>query len=221
MRILVLQIAGRYVLLLYPFLIMIAVATADVLLRRIGNYVAGRGQRDGWMRPAWYRIASTLAVIALVVALEPAKIVQSYGQGVNLGHEAAYRFISEHHRAGDVVITESPMSGAIVLYGVDYYLSVPVSFDELYWRPRGIVDRWAGGVFLSKLEQVQRVFQSHERVWIIIDQVESAKMPMELNEFLESAGVVHEFFGGRLLLWDQTGGRLVESPDRGGAYDDF
>jgi hypothetical protein len=219
--ILVVQIAARYVYLLYPFLMMIAVATADLLLRRIGNYVSGRGPSDGWMRPTWYRIASTLTVAALVVSFEPAKIVQSYGQGINLGHEAAYRFIAEHHRGGDVVITESPMSGAIVLYGVDYYLMDPVAFDELYRQPRGVVDRWAGGVFLSKLEQVQRVLQSHERVWIIVDWVESAKMPMELNEFLESARDVYEFFGGRLLLWDQTGGRLVVSPHRGGAYDDF
>jgi hypothetical protein len=65
-------------------------------------------------------------------------------------HERACRDILAHRQPGDIVITASPMAGAIVLNGVDYYLQSRVGFGELYMTAPAVVDRWSGGHPISK-----------------------------------------------------------------------
>ena len=122
----------------------------------------------------------------------------------------------------------SPPSGAIVLGGIDYYLMTPPSFDQLYMTPRGIVDRGAGGQFVSKPDMVREILLQNDRVWIVstsrIMMRDTKKSPVrgELFSFIESVSTVKfEFFGGKVFLWERDHGDFAYVPDRGGAIDAF
>jgi hypothetical protein len=149
-------------------------------------------------------------------------LMRSYDQHLIMQHESAYRYIAEHRRPGDVVISVSPMSGAVVLGGIDYYLEQELQFDEVYMTPFAIVDRWAGGKLVTKIDQVRDILSTASRAWIIMDQAESKKFTPDFLAYLY--GVTQprlEFLGGELLLWTASDGTYVQSKDSGGSIDDF
>ena len=57
---------------------------------------------------------------------------------------------------------------ATVVGDLDYALTYQVQFDTLYQPGNEIVERWAGGDFVSNLDMLRNVLLTHDRVWIVI-----------------------------------------------------
>src|SRR5207253_2970458 len=145
------------------------------------------------------------------------KLADSYDRSRICDNRAALSYIASHKRAGDKVMTVRPAESAVLLGGHDFYAMALVHFDELYLSDGGIVDRWAGGRLVWKLDQYRDTFLRNERVWIVVDERRLAQMPPEVATFLTSVcKVEYEFFGGQLLLWERQAGRLLRAPQRGG-----
>ncbi|MBN9560599.1 MAG: hypothetical protein J0H14_07710 [Alphaproteobacteria bacterium] len=221
--VLVMQVAARYVFVLNPMIVIVFIASVDALIRwmafHLSRPLAANPRR---FQRAWIAMATPILAIMVIADLHLDGLMRSYDQHLIMQHESAYRYIAEHRRPGDVVISVSPMSGAVVLGGIDYYLEQELQFDEVYMTPFAIVDRWAGGKLVSKIDQVRDILSTASRAWIIMDQAESKKFTPDFLAYLY--GVTQprlEFLGGELLLWTASDGTYVQSKDSGGSIDDF
>jgi hypothetical protein len=215
----VVQVQSRYCFSVYPLMVAAAVTSADARIRA----AASRFSRT---RPGaagrWAALVGAVFLAGWVFSGEFHKMPRSYQETRFLDHHAALQYVAANQRAGDKVVTCHPMAGAILTGGVDYYAMVLVHFDELYMPRRGVVDRWAGGQLVWKLDQFRQVFQQNERVWVVVDEVKLAGMPPELVAFLyRQCSVEYEFFGGQVLLWERTSGRSASFPERGSGADNF
>lgn len=221
--VMLLQIAGRYVFGVYPAFFLIVIATVDSMIRSYGNVIfAGVGEAWAHARRRWLHMMAGIAMIALFFSLEMHRTWQSMYVNVNIGHSSAYKFIGEHRKPGDVILTVSPMAGAILLQGVDFYLMERLSFDEVYMTDKGIIDRWSGGQLVSNVDAVRETLSRYDRVWILQNEDEARKMSVDMLAFLAgSARNVFEFLGGELLLWERAAGRLITVPDHGADKNSF
>jgi len=221
--VLVMQIAARYVFVLSPMIVIVFIASVDALVRwpayHLSRPLASNPRR---YQRAWTAMATPILAVMVIADLHLDGLARSYDQHLIMQHESAYRYIAEHRRPGDVVISVSPMAGAIVLGGIDYYLEQELQFDELTMTPFAIVDRWAGGKLVSKIDMLRDILNTSSRAWIILDQAETKKFTPDFLAYIQGMGRPRlEFLGGELLLWDPSAGFFVQSKDTGGSIDDF
>jgi 4-amino-4-deoxy-L-arabinose transferase-like glycosyltransferase len=215
-------IAPRYAYAPYPLLLSGALISADALIRRCTaglSWSADAVQTDR-KRTALGLLLGGVALAGCLVSFELDKVADSYGRDRYLEHQVALGFIAERRRPEDALMTVLPVSTGIEGARADYYATGPrvgfVRFDEVYLRPRGGADRWEGGRPLWQLEQYQKAFLKHERVWVLVSDYKLGLMAPEVAQFLRaSCSVEYEFFGGQVLLWDRSAGRLCPVPDRG------
>jgi hypothetical protein len=219
---LVVQVANRYLFVIYPVFVTVAVLGLRDIVRFAAEILL---PDETWSasRRRWISFMAVPLVAAGVANTEFWRVLGSYGERTVPQHETAYRFIGDHRQPSDVVVTVSPMAGAIVLGGVDYYLMELISFDEIYEsRDRGILDRWAGGRLVSNLDMLREVFLKHKRVWIVVDQPEARKMSTEILRYIDAMTKPQlAFFGGEVRLWKREDGLHVHSPDLGRAGSTF
>ncbi len=208
--VLLMQIANRYVFPLYPFLIIIAVLTAHGWIGYFADKLFARDAVETVYKRRWLTMVVGILVLLIPLQSDPQAMADSYLRPNNMGHESAYDFIAAQKNAGDKVMSVSPMAGAIVLGGIDYYLMEAMSYDEVYRHSGvtgGIVDRWGGGKLIQNIDEVRDLFNRQTRVWVILDEMENKKMSDELLAFLDRAcETKYEFFGGKVLLWDSGKG---------------
>jgi hypothetical protein len=223
LTVLVLQVAARYGNSVYPFLIAIAVLTADKLVSLAAQWLFDdQGPDLRKLANRWRAWIGALVVAVFAINLEPWKILPSYSLARTPEHETALTFVAQRMQPDDKVLSVYPMPAAILLGGIDYYLVGGVAFDELYQAPQGVIERWAGGVHVSKIDHLRKLFDHHERVWIIIDEIEARKMSPNLHLLIKnSCRVMMEFFGGTVYLWDRSAGTYHAVPDLGGHSDSY
>jgi hypothetical protein len=223
LTVLVVQIQSRYCFTVYPLMVAAAIISADALIRAAAvrfERMAIRGMPSAAAR--WGALVGGIVLAGWFLGSEFEKLAFSYQETRFVDHHGALKYVAGNKREGDKVITSHPMAGAILTEGVDYYAMALVHFDELYTPRRGVVDRWAGGKLVWKVDQFRSVFQLNERVWVVVDEVKLAGMPADVVVFLrQHCSVEHEFFGGQVLLWDRTAGRAGSMHDRDGGADSF
>lgn len=222
--VLVMQIANRYVFCLYPAYIIIAVVTADKLLLSARNFIFKNDSSSVTLihQSRWQSLMLIMLAILVVINVEPHKVLGSYESNHNPQQHHALQFIAEHRLPGDKLIAVHPMPAAIVFKKLDYYLMESISFDEIFMSDRGIIDRWSGGKLVSNVEQLNEVFIRNERVWILFDDQETPKFSKEILDFItNSTRVEHEFFGGKVYLWERSAGRLAPIHDRDGLSNSY
>ena len=220
--ILVVQIENRYVYIFYPFLVVIAVVTVDAMLRDAAHMVSAHGGR--WREPLrrrWLGAAGVLCAIFLMGAMEPWKTWQAYHRQMNTEQESGFWYVVDHKRPGDVILTNSPDAPATVNHGLDYYLSGIIFFDALYQRDNEIVDRWAGGDFLSNIDMFRNVLLTHDRVWLVMLNNLSRPYPPDWVDMIDAAETKYEWWGGKVLLWERKAGALPLTADGGGAINSY
>jgi 4-amino-4-deoxy-L-arabinose transferase-like glycosyltransferase len=220
--VLVMQVSGRYCYALYPFLMTIAVLTADALVRSMVSRMFPEVGVTGLLKQRWVALVVTILAIMTALNIEPVKLYKSYSHITNLQHQTALQYIKAYRKDTDKILTVHPMPAAIVFGGVDYYLMELLFFDELHATDRGLIDRWSGGKLVSKVDHLRDIFNKHERVWIIVDESEAPKFSPGVIAFIEgSTQVAFEFFGGKVHLWERGAGLLSSAPDWGGGGDSF
>jgi len=222
--VLVMQIANRYVFCLYPAFIIISVLSADALLAKGREYIfsSSSGGISGAISRRWQAIMVVMLLCLMVINVEPGRLLDSYESNRNYQHQQALEFIATQRAEGDKLVTVHPMPAAIVFKQLDYYLMESISFDEVFMSDQGIIDRWSGGKLISKIEQLHRVMQQNERVWIVMDDYEKPKFSDEMLTFIiDSTRVEYEFFGGKVYLWERDAGKLAWHHDRDGTSDSY
>lgn len=208
--VLVVQVANRYLFILKPvLLITVCAAVREIVIDWAARLYPG--PNGLLLRRRWTGMVFTLLIAAAVADSEVWRTTGSHTHKTILQHYDAYQYIAENMRAGDKVVSVSPMSAAIVLGELDYYLMESLYFDEVYIsREAGIIDRWSGGQLISNVARLQQVFLENERVWVMMNIQEGGKFSDELFRYISSVTEVQKtFFGGEVHLWDRSKGVSV------------
>jgi hypothetical protein len=221
LAVLVMPMGSRYVFALYPLLVAGALITADTLIRRLAARLLTSAPGD---RPTLLRLRRGYAAVLGLVVLagwagncEFDKVWSSYQRTRAMDHEAALAFIKDHKREGDKIMSVRPQTVGNLLGRADYYILVLVHFDELYVKPTGAVDRWVGAEMAWKTDHFKRIFQQHDRVWLVLDEMRLSQIPPDLLDYLyKQCTVEYDFFGGQVLLWEKSSGRFSTFPNHGG-----
>jgi hypothetical protein len=215
-------IAPRYVYAPYPLLLSGALLSADALIRRLTNSLSwsADARETGRKRACLGGLLGGIALAGCLVNFELDKVLDSYGRDRYPEHQLALGYIADHRLPEDRLMTLLPVSTGIEGARADYYATGPrvgfVRFDEVFPRADGAAERWEGGRPLWQLEQYQQVFLRHERVWVLVSDYKLSLMAPEVAQYLRaSCSVEYEFFGGQVLLWDRSAGRLCPVPVRG------
>jgi hypothetical protein len=205
--ILVRQLSYRYVYAIYPLFIILAIYSAVELWGKVGDIY----ERFLQHRLPLKQIALIYLALLLCFNIEPLRVLSAYHTSIFMRNNEMFEYIKSHRKSGDVVISSSPFGAAIVLGGIDYYLPGTLSFDTLYSHNGRVIDRWAGGVVISNLDQLSRIQEQAQRIWVHLDDHKQNNFPPEMSDYIEKFGQpVQESFATRVRLWQKDDGRLPE-----------
>ncbi|GAA3915354.1 hypothetical protein [Litoribacillus peritrichatus] len=227
--VLIMQIAARYLIVIYPYLIILCVLSLYYAPAYLARRLSKKEELNlvdpvklSLLRNRWITASRVLIFATLFINLELWKTLDSYGHPRFTQHVTALEYIAKHREEQDKLISVHPMPAAILFGGIDYYLMDKVFFDELYVVDHGAVDRWSGGVLVSNIDKMREVFLRHDRVWVVLDELEMRNLSLELRDFIRESTVIQkEYFGVEVILWDKTHGKLAMINDRGGAYNRY
>jgi hypothetical protein len=83
------------------------------------------------------------------------------------GYDLAFRYVQDHWREGDAVMSSSTTGSYVYLGQCDYY---PIQFDiSLLDTPAGPVDRATGASWIRSVGQLDGALASSARTWLVID----------------------------------------------------
>jgi uncharacterized membrane protein len=107
------------------------------------------------------RGASSVVSLLLVVLLAPSTMAMLGEAGSDLA--AAYGYVRDHWRDGDVVAACHPVPSQWLLGRTDYYAI------EIYVGVREGIDVWVGAPLVETSEKFATVLYNHPRVWYVAD----------------------------------------------------
>lgn len=186
--------APRYLFMLLPFLYLIASALSVGAMGWITSRLAPSGGER-----LWWLATLLLVVLASLLYLPSAFSVLSTQIE---GYDLAFRYLRDHWRAGDVVITASPTASAVYLDRCHYY-AIQRDYEQYVVKKGGVlVDRWVGATLLNTVPELERVLKESSRVWFVIDGWRLAThYQMDFREVIARAmEMVHEVQGVKVLL---------------------
>jgi hypothetical protein len=217
---------NRYSYHLIPLLIlitsMVAVAAAEAML----NYLRANRLPEAYR---WYAKAVAAVVVASAVALMS-------GRTLRLAEMSRYasaafdvkqlripdwdepmQYLQTHLKQGDVIVSIYPHTtnymfavenaGADGARTVDYWLQsrliLQATMGDTTPVPR---DRRSGAVMLANLDQVEKMFNEHSRVWYLTMRGAQSKLnDGDVSQYLrQHMDVVSEDFGTCLMLRDKN-----------------
>ncbi|WP_017316201.1 ArnT family glycosyltransferase [Mastigocladopsis repens] len=212
------QSEERYVYAIYPMFIVLAIYSVICIAESLGNRL--ELLLNGLL--PLRAIALSFAILLLVCNIQPTRVLAGYQEAINRGNTQIFEYIRTYKQANDVVISPSPSFGAISLGGLNYFLMGTNFIDGLYWHEGRLIDRWAGGVVVSNLDQINRILEKSQRVWIHVDDVRKSRFNADTWQYIETLGKpIIDSFGTRLRLWQPEDGLPSRKPNKGkdlGAY---
>ena len=225
MTLLLYQTAPRYTYPIYPLFILLSVYSAVCLISSLGRRFELKLEGLLPLRS----IALGFLALLLISNIEPGRVLAGYQDAINKRNTEVFEYIRAHRQPGDIVVSATPFPAAIVMGGLDYFLlpafrTPGAAFDTVYWREGRVIDRYAGGLVINNLDQMNHVLEKANRVWLNIDdsKLESQAIePATANYFQTLGQPVMETFGTRLRLWQRKDGLLPGVPNQGrdlGAY---
>ncbi|WP_256874946.1 glycosyltransferase family 39 protein [Nostoc sp. C052] len=215
------NLAERYVYSLYPLIILLSIYSAicliEALIKGVGLLV--------YSLPHLKSFALFGIVILIVFNIQPMRVLATYDESLTRRNNELLTYVRTHREAKDIVISPMSSFASISLVKLDYYLfsfKDNENFDTVYWHDGKLIDRWAGGVILNSVDQLNHILEKSERVWINIDDVRNNRVTPELRDYIKKLGKpVFETFGTRLRLWQPEDGLPNRIPNKGkdlGAY---
>ena len=220
LTILLYQVAPRYTYSIYPLFIILSVHSAVCLTESIGRRFEFILKTSLPLK----NVALGCLIMLLISNIDLGRVVAGYQTAFNKRNTHTYEYIRTHRQPGDVVISATPFPAAIVLGGLDYYLmpafrsSADFPFDTVYWHEGQVIERWAGGIVVSNLDQMLHVLEKANRVWLLLDdnKLEGEAVAPELSNYMQTLGKpMMETFGSRLRLWQRDDGLLPRVPSQG------
>lgn len=213
LTILVYQIATRYGYAVYPIFVMLSVYSAVCIVGSLGNRFESILKGLLPLRT----IACGCLALLLLSNLEPERLLAGYHEAINRNNTQLFEYVREHRQPGDVVFSSNAPAAAIGLGGLDYFMpKEALPFDAFYLHEGRLIERVAGGVVVTNLDQLNRVLEKSKRVWIHLDDARADGFSPELVDYFKTLGKpVMESFGVRLRLWQPEDGLLRRVPNQG------
>jgi hypothetical protein len=204
--------AERYGYAIYPIFVLLAIYSAVCITESIGT----RFQNVlGGLLPL-RAIALSIAILLVLANTEPARTLAGYHESINRRNNLVFEYVREHKKKGDVVISTLPSLAVTNLGKVDYFLMGTGYFDATYWHQGRLIDRWAGGVVINNLEQMNRVLEKSKRVWVHLEDTRQNRFRGNSWRYFETLGKpVIDSFGTRLRLWQPEDGLPRRIPSEG------
>jgi len=222
LTILLYQVADRYTYAIYPLFIMLAVYSAVCTIESLGRRFEFILENLLPLR----NLACGCIALLLIGNIEPGRVLAGYQDAIARFNPQVFEYVRVHRQPGDVVIANLPSAPAIAFSGLDYYLpsSLVLPFDGVYLHEGRLIDRWAGGVALTNLDQMSHVLETAKRVWLQLDDTQPPQNHQlaQLYDYLQTFGQpVLDTYGVRLRLWQREDGRLPRVPNQGKDLGDY
>lgn len=212
------NLAERYVYSVYPLFLLIAIYSAIDIAETQGNKI--QQLLENWLNLR--AIALSFVIIIIVINLEPPRVLAAYHESINRRNIQVFEYITNQKQTDDVVISPLPSLAVVSLGKLDYFLMGTGYFDAIYWHQGKLIDRWAGAVVVTNIDQVNRIFEKSKRVWIHLEDTREGRFSPDTWQYMESLGQpVIDSFGTRLRLWQPENGLPNRIPNNGkdlGAY---
>jgi hypothetical protein len=165
-NLLITSVSFRYQYAIIPLWLLLCVHGAGEASRlaAITLRSAGAPRRTG---PA----IAALAGLAILLSWSPWRIPGSYSETLLGDPITPLRHVHANKRPGDkVMITEPhPHAAKMELGKADYDLALPILYDFAYWDDGLLRDRNGDSLVVNRLAQLQDIFATQERVWIVIN----------------------------------------------------
>jgi hypothetical protein len=208
-------LAERYVYGIYPLMILLSIYSGICIMESLGKKM--QLLLDGLLHFRW--IALCFFILLLVANIQIGRVLGSYQEALLRRNPEVFEYVRTHRQAGDIVISTVPPAVLPSLGKLDYYLFAPLgaeNFDSLYWKDGRLIDRWAGGVVVNSTDQLNRIIEKSQRVWINVDDVRHLRVERKLSQYIQLFGKpVFETFGSRLRLWQPEDGFPSRIPNQG------
>ncbi|BBD67372.1 hypothetical protein NIES4072_53340 [Nostoc commune NIES-4072] len=212
------QLEERYIYSVYPIFILLAIYSMICLVETIGDHL--QVTTNGFIPVRNAMLISSLIII--IVNSQPTEVLAAYSEVINRSNTKIFGYIQQHKNSADIVISPTPSFAAINLNGLDYFLMGTEYLDAIYWHNGKLIDRWAGGVVVNNIDQINHILEKHQRVWIHIDDARRGRFERTTWEYIETLGKpVIDSFGTRLRFWQLEDGLPKVIPNQGkdlGAY---
>jgi 4-amino-4-deoxy-L-arabinose transferase-like glycosyltransferase len=200
---------ARYVFYLNPLFAMIAAVSLCEIPAMVHRFLESRSS-------ALLQLIAAFAVVfhlSLILTLyQPWRIAEVLKTGrINREEVKAVKFIRDHMRSEDMIITTHVQTAAVALQrSPDYVLLPYFTFGTVFLRPEDgkMADRWNASEVLTNIDKLRMVMDTHDRVWFLMSDMPGI-VPAEMKTFLDkTTREVYNVFCAKVLLWDSEWGRL-------------
>ncbi len=214
-------LAARYVYGVYPLFILLSIYSGICITESLGKKM--QSVLDDLL--PLRAIALSCILLLLICNIQPGRVLAGYQEAILRRNTELFEYIRTHRQSGDVVLSSVPSFAPISFGKLDYYLFTPLqdeNFDATYWHDSRLIDRWGGGVIVNNVEQLNRILEKSQRVWLHVDDVRHPRITLELRQYVQILGKpAFETFGTRLRLWQPENGLPSRIHNQGkdlGAY---
>ena len=168
-NLLVTHVSLRYQYWLIPLWLLAATHGAKVIGLWLASILEDSARREA--RIVMPAIGVCGLVVLTVLSYSPWRIARSYEVKILGDSTGAMRFVAENRRPDDKLVATEPHThaGLIEAGGVDYDLSIPLLYDFAVLDDGKLIDRNAGATVVASTEQLQRVCEQNDRVWIVLN----------------------------------------------------
>jgi hypothetical protein len=205
---LITSVSFRYMYSVIPIWILLGVHGVRVF----SKWVAAQSNYSIGVSLRW------VILLAVIASMSPWRIPGSYNEKILGDPISSLAYVRAEMRVEDkIMITEPhPHAAMIELGKVDYDLVVPILYDFTY-RAEGLLrDRNGNAVVVNRLADLQKIFATDERVWIILNREKFRSRKKNIR--WEYPGAREELFIRQncelkyrsylwaVYLWDQSSG---------------
>lgn len=151
----------RYAFMVLPLFFLLAGAgLKELMTRLLSGFPTGLSlQPSLWLMP--------LLVVLIVLFTALAGWDETYRQ--EWGYDLAFRYVQEHRKADDLVLTIIPPASRLYLGRADYY-TIQRGYEFYIMEEEGrLVDRWTGAELLNTATQLERLLKEGKRLWLVVD----------------------------------------------------
>jgi hypothetical protein len=208
------SVSFRYQYALIPLWILLCVHG----IHEASRIVAVKLRPSGALRRTGPALAA-ISGVAVICSWSPWRIPGSYAEKLLGDSNTPLRYVHANLRPTDkVMITEPhPHAARMELDRVDYDLALPILYDFAYWDDGILRDRNGDARVINRLAQLQELFASDERIWIVINREKLRSRTRNLR--WEYPGAREEYFIRRnchlafrsylwhVYLWDRNAQR--------------
>jgi hypothetical protein len=212
------QLGERYIYNVYPLFVLFAIYSAITIAESLANTLQVILNEFLNIK----KIILSITIFLLLSNLQTTRVLTGYHEAISRKNTQVFEYISAHKKPEDIVISPTPSFASVNLGGLDYFLMGTGFFDGVYWHEGRLIDRWAGGVVLTNIDQINNVLNTNKRVWIHVDDAKKGRFESDTWQYIETLGKpVIDTFATRLRLWQPEDGLSSQIPNKGkdlGAY---